>query len=643
MKKTLLAAALLAGAVWGANAAQTSYDYSAGLDNTKMFGSEKAETYDAAIDLTNPALVGMKVTSITVPLLPAPEENVVDLKFFMTKELTVQLIDGKNVNVADIATYDLTYPTAADPGVETATVTYTLPEPFVIPEGGIYVGYELRVKKIDKTNAATLTPLACSTPGRAGGFWLRSSRSQRTWADISEKQNMVLQLSVGLEGDLVDDALGISNVEHYTTVIEEPGQVNVEVVNTGFNPVKSITYVTHLGDHGGVYEMDLSADPIPAVFGAVRTLALNVPTFWEVGTQPLTVNITHVNGQPNGSNIRKEVCDASVLPFIPKYNPYVEEYTGLGCKYCPRGYAAMEYMKETYPDFIGAAWHGYNASDPMYAYWGAATGEVSWPQKLVAGFPYATFNRVDGIDPYYGNYSDRFGLEDLWHEYCARSTNAEIKAWAQWDDANDNLINVSSSVNFVSDGLPGETYRIEYILVADGLKGADDDTSWGQQSAFSSTASRMEHMEMFAGKGSKVLGLTFNDVAVLSSGIGGIRGSVPEAKYGVPVSNSAVLNTLRAVNYYGEVIPFAKENLRVIALLLKDNGVCGEVVNCTRVDILDAESGIETINGNEFKTVTNTVYFDLTGRRVANPQAGTPVIRVNHFSDGSSVADKVIF
>lgn len=643
MKKTLLATVLLAGAVWGANAAQTSYDYSAGLNNTKWYGTEKAETYDVAIDLKTPALVGMKITSITVPFLPASTDNIVELKFFMTKELTVQLIDGKNVNVPDIASYDITYPTEADPGSQTALITYKLAEPYTIPEGGIYVGYELRVKKADKNVPASMAPIACSSPGRAGGFWLRSSRSQRTWAEVSDKNNEVLQLSVGLEGNLVDNALGISNVEHYTAVILEPGQANVEVINTGFNPVTSIEYVTHLGDHGGVYELDLSDNPIPAVFGAVRTLALNVPKFWENGTQPLTINITSVNGQPNGSNTRKVVCDASVIPFIPQFNPYIEEYTGTGCQYCPRGYAAMEHMKETYPEFIGAVWHGYNTSDPMYPSWGSTEGVMSWPSKLVSGFPYATVNRVDGIDPYFGYYEDRFGLEDVWKDACAKSTTAEIRAWAQWDPSNDNLINVSSSVTFVADGLPGEVYTIEYVLVADGLSGPTDDPSWSQASYYSSSASSMPYMELFAGKGGKVSGLTFNDVAVLSSGIGGIKGSVPEAVCNGSVKNTAVLNTLKAINYKKEIIPFEKENLRVIALLLKDNGICGEVVNCVRVDILDAESGIETINGNENKTITNTVYFDLTGRRVANPQAGTPVIRVNHFNDGSTVADKVIF
>lgn len=647
MKKTLFAAALLIGAVLGVSATQTSYDYSAGLNNTTWYGSEKAETYDVAIELTNPALVGMKVTSITVPFLPASEDYVLDLKFFMTTKLDIQLIDGKNVNVPDIASYDLTYPTAADPGVETATVTYTLAEPYVIPEGGIYVGYELRVKKVVDGVAASKTPIACSTPGRAGGFWMRGSRSQRTWAEISGKQNEVLQINVGLEGDLVDNALGISSVERYRGVVLEAGQANVEVVNTGNNPVKSITYVSTLGDHGYVYEMDLSDNPIPAVYGAVRTLPLNIPTFWEVGTQPLKISITHVNGEENGSNIRRYEGEASVLPFIPKFNPYVEEYTGTGCQYCPRGYAAMEHMKETYPnEFYAAVWHGYNSSDPMYPYWGSTEGVASWPSQLCSGFPYATINRTDGIDPYYGYYQDRFGLEDAWKEAAALETNAEIRAWAQWDAANENLINVSSNVIFVADALPGETYRIEYVLVADGLyDDNDDDTddaSWAQTSAYNN-AGGMEYMEAFVGKGSKVYGLTYNDVAILSSGIGGIKGSVPEAKYGVPVSNTAVLNTLRAINYKKKQINFKKENLRVIALLLKDNGVCGQVVNCARVDILDAESGIESINGNANKFVTNTIYFDLTGRRVVNPQAGTPVIRLNQFNDGSSVADKVIF
>ncbi len=643
MKKTLLAAALLAGAVWGANAGQTTYDYSAGLNNTKTFGTEKAETYDMAISLTNPALVGMKVTSISVPLRPATDDQILDLKFFMTKELTVKLIDGKNINVPDIAEYDLTYPTQADPGVETATVTYTLSEPFVIPEGGIYVGYELRVKKADKAVPATMFPVITSSPGREGGFWLRSSRSQRTWADISATQNLVLQLSVGLEGNVSDNALGVSSVTHYNAVLNEEGNTTVEVVNTGLNPVKGFDYKVTIGNKSATYKMDLSAEPIPAVFGAVRTMEFEMPAYDKVGTQPLAIEITAVNGAENFSSVKNYTGNVSVLPFIPVMNPFVEEYTGTGCQWCPRGYAAMEHMKETYPEFIGVAWHGYSSTDPMYPGWGRAEGVESWPIKLVSGFPYATINRVQGMDPYYGLEGDRFGLDAAWQLYRSQFTTAQITAWAQWDADNSDLINVSSKSEFVADAQPGETFRVEYILVADGLTGPEGDTSWYQTSAFSNTAANMEYMEMFAGKGNKVAGLTFNDVGVLSTGPGGIKGSVPEAKYNKPVYGKAVLNTLRAVDYNGKLIPFSKDKLRVVALLLKDNGLYGEVVNCARVDILPAEAGIETINGSEAKSIISAEYFDLTGRRVANPQSGTPVIRINHFNDGSTLADKVIF
>lgn len=75
-----------------------------------------------------------------------------------------------------------------------------------------------------------------------------------------------------------------------------------------------------------------------------------------VGTQTLTLTAETFNGAPNGDSRKTATGTVVVMPFMPVTRPLIEEYTGLGCGWCPRGYIAMEEMAEKYgADFVGLA------------------------------------------------------------------------------------------------------------------------------------------------------------------------------------------------------------------------------------------------------------------------------------------------
>lgn len=100
----------------------------------------------------------------------------------------------------------------------------------------------------------------------------------------------------------------------------------------------------------------------------------------ETGDQELSITISEVNGQPNGDKAATTAIPLRVYPFLSVNRPLVEEYTGLWCGYCPRGYVALETMKELYPDrFVGIAYH---SGDDM----GSGVEFPTYPDGFPAGF-----------------------------------------------------------------------------------------------------------------------------------------------------------------------------------------------------------------------------------------------------------------
>ena len=72
------------------------------------------------------------------------------------------------------------------------------------------------------------------------------------------------------------------------------------------------------------------------------------------------------NGNDNQATEKSTDITLSTLEhFIPR-NVVVEEFTGTGCGWCPRGLVGMEKLRQTFGDrFIGIGIHQYNSTDAM--------------------------------------------------------------------------------------------------------------------------------------------------------------------------------------------------------------------------------------------------------------------------------------
>ena len=132
MKKSLLLlVSFFVACTMQAQQNELLYGVYTGSGTLKGMGTLKAETYDVAMLLNDPSLVGMRITGINVPLNTAA--TVTDCKAWLTKQLTLE----SGNNAPDITSIDFT--------PEGKWVEVTFAEPYTITEEGVYAGYSLTV------------------------------------------------------------------------------------------------------------------------------------------------------------------------------------------------------------------------------------------------------------------------------------------------------------------------------------------------------------------------------------------------------------------------------------------------------------------------------------------------------------------
>ena len=168
MNKTLaLIIALLLPALSGAQN-QITFAYAPEDSPYEPSGTGKTETYDIAIALTNASLEGKVIKQIKVPVIPS--EKVGNRSIWIAKKLKLELDPEteKNHNVVD-KSWSIDMPATG----EMQFLTLSLDEPYVIPEGGLYVGYSLTVNSIDKTDG-TQVPIVTCLGAKDGSFYIHT-------------------------------------------------------------------------------------------------------------------------------------------------------------------------------------------------------------------------------------------------------------------------------------------------------------------------------------------------------------------------------------------------------------------------------------------------------------------------------------
>ncbi|MCD8387816.1 MAG: hypothetical protein LUD17_13135 [Bacteroidales bacterium] len=618
MKKFLFSALLLGAASVVMAQQVITFSYAPADTDPTLLGTGKSETYDLAIALTNPALVGLSIKSIQVPVVPT--ENISDFSIWITNELQLELVNGKNTNVT-LESWSMDYPTEGD----VQYVTYTLDEAYPIPAEGLYVGYSFTISVLDNV---TKYPIVAAAGASDGSFCIHTSRSYRNWQDRSSEVGAALMVQVELEGEIAENNISLGDVPFNYYAKGENGTVDVSVINKGTAVVNSLEYTATVAGNSFTEELTL-ADPVPAIMGYAKNATFTFPAIAEPGSYDLELAVTKVNGEELATPV-KTVGSIAVAAFIPKRLGLVEEYTGMWCGWCTRGYAAMEYMHENYPEFVGIAYHN---SDEI----ALAEGHQS-----CSGYPSGRINRGDEVDVYYPiDTMNGFSLPEAWAEACEGFTPVEISVEAEMDA--DSIVTAKSTVNWAA--VPGDVatanYRIEYVLTGDGLY----DASWKQTNYYPSNYSydELDYPLCDFGSGgdygsSSVRGLIFNDVALLTSGLKGVTGSIPSISADEATEHTYTFDGKYVPCDEGGTIPYDKTKLKVVAFVLQGSGY-GTVVNACKCDVKVDASALNTISANG-RQVESVTYYDLQGRQVANPAAGI-YVRLTRYTDGTTATTKI--
>lgn len=346
-------------------------------------------------------------------------------------------------------------------------------------------------------------------------------------------------------------------------------------------------------------------EPLPRM--DVATIEIDVPPHTQLSETELQVEITKVNGEPNRATIPYANLPRVTVTQVPHRRVVVEEYTGMWCKYCPRGIAVMENLEKNYPnDFIGIAIH---SSDPLVC------SDYAWNTAKIRNYPTLQMNRSRIL-------ANNIATTEF-EEEKVMGADMDIDVTAQWDERKEN-ITVIPHVTFRV--VPKEaTYGIAYVLTEDGMT----KSSWLQNNNFSgdnSVLGTSAEMDKFVHLPSVIRGLPNNFTAIAAKGV-----STPAAEDYIktPIEVDKVQSFQHVFNVSRNKLLQDKSKLKVCVLLI--NNKTKKIENAAKCSITDAgTTGISTVT-EEHGNATETARYTLDGRRIQAPQKGINIVK---YGDG---------
>lgn len=592
-------------ASWGGT---TEFTVNAFGNPEQEYGFGKAQTYDVAVLLRNPDLTGKKVTGLRVNT-SASESLLTNVCGWLSTELKTTTHDGKKVNDPDICTVKAT--------CYNGVIEATFAQPVEIPADGLYVGYSMT-----QETPGNLKPVAVAEGDTDGGFFLHATVSQQKWSDYGKREGLVSTMTVMLEGDMAADA-AVAALPSRIYLSREAGvEVPVTFYNHGSAPISSISYEYSFGSQTGSGSWT-ATEQIPGGFGWGARSIITLPEAQATGEATFSFTVTKVNGKPNQSLSGSCETEAEALDFIAVNRPLVEEFTGLHCGWCPRGYVMMEQGKLYYGDqFVGLAYHSTDYESGAMTCIDSSDFPIS-----ISGYPAASINRSAQIDP--GSVLSR------WVSIASQPASCDVSVDLSWADDSHTTLKAVSKVRFLRD-IDDCRYAWSVALLADGLS----DPKWEQSNAYADYSAEGEYTgpfwDLFVGKDSHVSGLTFNDIVVWYPEIKGIAGSLPESvKAGEYYEYETLIPVDEVVNLQGEHIVTDFGKVRAVGIVLDKVG--GVPANCASSTYVGG-SGVGTVADAE---VVAREYYNLQGLRVERPESGIFIL-VETLSDGTRLSRKVI-
>lgn len=482
---------------------------------------------------------------------------------------------------------------------------FTLAEPIEITADTkpFYVGYTV------VCNPAQYYPVV--TDGRnneqagPGDFYgMLTADGSWVWEQLRSQVGMAC-VRLKIEGDALP-ANDVSILESAIPTYAAPGgkaSVGMYVQNDAGNVVNSVTVSYSI--NGGAPQTTEVKLPRPLLYNDYTTrpveFTVDMPAT-EGADLPFTIEITGVNAEGAANNAPQAARTATGLYLSLDRdkgfdkNMVAEIATGTWCGYCPQGFVAVSKMNETYPDsdrFIPIAVHigdmmavqSYSLLPTEY------TGEGSAPSVVV--------NR--NVDAYGVQVPSFAFFNDVYNDILATPSlvKPEIKDFTF--DAAKKRLTVNASAEFAIP-VTGE-YAFAYVLTEDNV-GPYDQTNY-----YSPALGQGLTLEWWDEQPEQVNTL-FGAVARHIYSFRGIKGSIPASvQPGGKYEHTGTLQTNLVDNI---------DNCHVILMVV--NRTTGRIENAVSVPYNKEDSAIDSVEAEV--TDAPAVYFDLQGRKVANPESG---------------------
>ncbi|MBP5514809.1 MAG: hypothetical protein J6Y04_08560 [Bacteroidaceae bacterium] len=539
----------------------------------------------------NELLKGAKIQGVNIPVV---DEGMTDVSIWVKSEL-----NGS----------DLARATVTGSFVGGEYFAAALNEPVTIPEGGVYVGY-------DFINAADYC-IAISYDGAAvdGGLFLNYvyNGSSSGWGDYSSQfpPSMLQVLVSGFS--LPDYSIVMKSAQGSTQKASDPYTIAVDFMSNSANAITD--FDVEVAINGNTEQKHIALD-------APLSTGVNVPgSFVVEGTSPASTGA--FNADVTVKKINGVAVDISQISAVLKNvtrvvarRTVIEEFTGTGCGWCPRGWVGMEYMKENYPEsFIGIAFHKYNSSDPMYY--------ANYPYLGLTGAPGCVVDRKIDCDPFYGNTDYEYGIAIEFKNLNKDIPSVDISCKANWNEDQSSVL-IDANVEFLV--APDNNVSLVYVLTADSLSGTTD--SWKQSNYYASyQASQLGSLGMFGAGGSRgtsSVSLVFNDVVIGSSyDANGINQGNHLKRTVVSVGGSYGGQYTIALPTKAALKNALKKNLLTGVVLVVDDNT-GFILNAAKAHVEDTA---DAVRGVENTVVGQEVRYNMAGQQITTPQRGVNIMR----------------
>ena len=443
----------------------------------------------------------------------------------------------------------------------------------------------------------------CNIPASSGGSGLN-------WYGF-QSPNGALCIQLILENDnFPKNALAPLTIGRYTTALGKSRNIVVKATNIGGTASNLDYTITLDGVTGAEKHIDLGKS-----YATGDIVELNVPVeaAATTGEHPMKFTITKVNGAINEyANNTAEGTNITLAKEFKKVS-VVEECTGTGCGWCPRGHAAMHAVSEQYGDnVICMAAHMYNSTDPMYV------SRYYYSMTEFGGAPTCIVNRnTDIVDPYYD-------MPTLLAQSYADLPVAAVSVSGMFS-ADNTQVNATASVESL---VSGTSYDLAYVLLADGLEGSTN--AWKQGNYYYQYRSQKdqfpEDLQYYCDQPSSVA-MTFNDVIIAHS----YSSKTNNAKFSDLVegstTNSSYTLTMPTKTTLKNAIDFDK--VYVVAVLT--DKTTGAIINAAKAKVELNPTAIETVNTSSEATVV--ARFAADGTQLSAPQKGINILKM---SDGTT-------